>query len=84
MDTYTEEEILDAPARRDAPAHVHHRVAPGVDGARRRSDRGARRGAHRRARPPRRPHRPRRRDARNSIEGSCWRRSWRWRSSRSQ
>src|SRR5581483_9276803 len=49
-----------APARRDARAHLDHRVAPGVDGARRRRDFRPRRRPHRgtgharRADPPRR------------------------------
>ena len=43
-----------AAARRDAPAHVDHRLAPRVDGARRRSDPRARRRPHRRARHARR------------------------------
>ena len=60
VDTYTEEEILTAAARRDAPADVAHRVAPRVDGPGRRPDLRARSRPDRRAGPSRRAGRARR------------------------
>ena len=42
VDTYTEEEILWTPARRHAPADLHHRVAPHLDRPRRGPDSRAR------------------------------------------
>ncbi len=54
VDTYTEEEILQRLAGVMRAADVDHRLAPHLDGARRRPDPRPRRGPHRRARHARR------------------------------
>ena len=77
VDTYTEEEILSRLRGRHAAADVDHRLAPRLDGARRRSDPRARRGAHRRARHARRSWFGATGCTRSCTGSSCSKRSWR-------
>ena len=71
-----------AAVARHAPAHVNHRVAPRLDGARRRSDRRARTWPGRRVRYARRRSCATAACTPSSIGSSCSRRSWRRRDAR--